>query len=136
MVRPQVKVLSVYESVIIRQMIAFTLEEYGYQIIEAASGQQALSLLTPDIQLVLADYNLKDINGFDFLSALRQISKDVPLVLLADQIEKITPEIEPLVKRVFWLEKPFITEELINTVNEAAGYPIDTEADFVGEKYE
>ena len=69
-----------------RAMLKIWLETRGYELVEAANGQEALDLapLThPD--LVLMDLRLPELNGIAVTRSLRQITelKDVPIVALS-----------------------------------------------------
>ena len=49
--------------------------EIGYQVSEAANGVEALQVIEAsgnDIALVLADWNMPEMNGLDLLKRLRQ----------------------------------------------------------------
>lgn len=48
------------------------LKAEGYNVIEAASGIEALTKLEPKPDLILLDINLPDINGFEILKQLKK----------------------------------------------------------------
>ena len=48
--------LVVDDSISIRQMVAFTLREAGFAVVEAANGQEALAALSPQkVDLIITD---------------------------------------------------------------------------------
>jgi len=56
-------------------ILAKTLRELGYEVSEAANGREALEVIEADktaVKLVLADWNMPEINGLDLLKRLRQ----------------------------------------------------------------
>jgi two-component system chemotaxis response regulator CheY len=68
------RALIVDDSRAMRMILGKILRELGFQIVEAAHGREALVKLrempvAPDVMLV--DWNMPEMNGFDFLSAVR-----------------------------------------------------------------
>ena len=69
------KALVVDDSRTIRTILRRILVEIGYEVCEAANGLEALQVIeggTADITLVLADWNMPEMNGLDLLKRLRQ----------------------------------------------------------------
>ncbi len=67
--------LVVDDSRTIRTIIRRILIELGYEVCEAANGIEALKLLETDraaVRLVLADWNMPEMNGFDLLKQIRR----------------------------------------------------------------
>ena len=69
------KALVVDDSRAVRMILAKTLKELGYEVREAANGREALEVIEAEktaVALVLADWNMPEINGLDLLKQLRQ----------------------------------------------------------------
>jgi two-component system chemotaxis response regulator CheY len=69
------KALVVDDSRTIRTILRRILAEMGYEVCEAANGLEALQVIESNgtgITLVLADWNMPEMNGFDLLKRLRQ----------------------------------------------------------------
>lgn len=68
--------LVVDDSKLYRRTMANLLRTQGYAVLEAESGQEALELLEqhPDIKLVLADYNMPDMDGVALTRTIRKTS--------------------------------------------------------------
>ena len=69
------KALVVDDSKAIRTILRKTLKEVGVEVIaEAAHGVEALSRLreTGPLDLTLVDWNMPEMNGFEFLCAVRR----------------------------------------------------------------
>jgi two-component system chemotaxis response regulator CheY len=66
--------LVIDDSRTVRILIGNILREIGIDVIEAANGVQALEQLqnNPDVELLLVDWNMPQMNGFDFLCKVRQ----------------------------------------------------------------
>lgn len=69
------KALVVDDSRAVRMILTKTLKELGYEVREAANGREALEVIEAEktaVSLVLADWNMPEINGLDLLKRLRQ----------------------------------------------------------------
>ncbi len=68
-------VLIVDDSVTARALLRSRLERFNFKVSAAENGAQALEILkvTPDIGLVITDYNMPDINGFELTRRLRAV---------------------------------------------------------------
>jgi two-component system chemotaxis response regulator CheY len=61
------------------------LKELGYEVREAANGREALAVMEVEktaVTLVLADWNMPEINGLDLLKRLRQKPELASLVVI------------------------------------------------------
>ena len=67
------KVLIVDDSKAIREIEKKYLEEIGFEVLEAGNGKEALKILeeNPDIKLILLDWHMPVMNGYEFLLKLR-----------------------------------------------------------------
>jgi DNA-binding response OmpR family regulator len=78
-----VKIQVVDDDLELRRLIAFTLRESGYLIVEAGDGEAALELHQqeqPD--LVILDVNMPKADGFEVLRRLRQGGSRTPVMML------------------------------------------------------
>jgi two-component system chemotaxis response regulator CheY len=69
------KALVVDDSRAIRMILARTLREIGFEVREAANGREALEVIEAEnnaVKLVLADWNMPEMNGLDLLKRLRE----------------------------------------------------------------
>jgi CheY-like chemotaxis protein len=74
--------LIVDDSTTMRQMVAFTLREAGFEVVEAEHGQDALNKLPgKGINIVITDLNMPVMDGFTFIKNVRAMSalKFVPI---------------------------------------------------------
>lgn len=67
------KALVVDDSKAIRQIERKYLEELGFEVLEAENGKEALEVLKEhsDISLILLDWHMPVMNGYEFLKILR-----------------------------------------------------------------
>jgi two-component system chemotaxis response regulator CheY len=69
------KILVVDDSRTIRTIIRRILIELGYEVCEAGNGVEALRVIEAEgaaVKLVLADWNMPEMNGLELLQRLRQ----------------------------------------------------------------
>jgi two-component system chemotaxis response regulator CheY len=69
------KALVVDDSKTIRMIIRRILVELGYEVCEAGNGKEALDVLAVEktaVSLVLADWNMPEVNGLELVKRLRQ----------------------------------------------------------------
>ena len=69
------RILVVEDDQMIREGISEYLSEFGYTIIEAGDGKQALEKFNKDINLVILDIQIPFINGLEVLREIRRTSK-------------------------------------------------------------
>ena len=67
------KALVVDDSKSIRQIERRYLEEMGFTVLEAENGEEGLKVLkeNPDIRLIILDWHMPIMNGYEFLKAVR-----------------------------------------------------------------
>src|SRR5579872_5742653 len=113
--RPTVMVVD--DDAAVRVIVRAVLEDEGYQVLIAESGRAGLEMLagvTPS--LVLLDYMMPEMNGDEFLQALRQrgLCRATPILLLTavGRIEEQVNQLE--VQGV--IQKPFELESLLTAV--------------------
>jgi two-component system, chemotaxis family, chemotaxis protein CheY len=122
------KALVVDDSRAIRMVLARTLRDIGYEVREAANGREALEVIAVEKQavtLVLADWNMPDINGLDLLKRLRQIPEQCsPIVVMVTSetdVEKMTTALEAGANE--YVMKPFTKDILIEKLQLAGIRP-------------
>ncbi len=105
------------------QLIRWTLKErlaaHGYDVVEAASGAEALAAFGDAIDLVLLDFRLPDTDG---LTVLRQLKEQQPLVpvILLTAFASIQTAVEAIKQGAYdYARKPFEFEALQLTIAKA-----------------
>ena len=65
--------LIVDDSSVIRKVARRILENFGFAVVEASDGRQALDACTKEMpDAILLDWNMPNMNGLEFLRALRR----------------------------------------------------------------
>lgn len=77
----QKKILLVDDDEEIRELVQMLLESDGYQVIQAADGQQALDLVSPDIDLVILDVMMPGMTGYKVCNQIRE-RHNMPVLFL------------------------------------------------------
>ena len=88
---------------------------YGFQILVANDGEQAMPLVeeNPDIQLVILDLAMPKMDGRQWLRWFRSRSKESPVIIISGY--KLEPDDDDLQPSVV-LEKPVQVNEFLDLV--------------------
>lgn len=117
-------VLTVDDSPSIRRMIAMTLEEAGYAVIEAVDGRDGLDkALSQPVDAIITDQNMPNLDGLGFIRALRQHpqGKGVPVVVLStDSAEDLKAQAREA-GALGWMVKPFTQDKLLAVIRKVLG---------------
>jgi two-component system chemotaxis response regulator CheY len=121
-----VKILSVDDSAIIRKIIRSGVEVLDYQLVEAADGLEALSILessSKEIVLILLDWNMPGMDGLAFLKKIKSTEslKHIPIMMVTTESEKENIIRAIQAGAINYLVKPFTIEELMKKVLECMG---------------
>lgn len=117
-------VLVVDDSASVRAMVALTLRQEGFLVAEAGDGVKALSRLGEGgIDLVLADINMPNMDGFALLAAIRASPslRGIPVVILTTDTEEEKKEKGRRAGATAWIEKPFKPEHLVGVLTRVMG---------------
>ena len=113
------KALVVDDSRAVRMILGRTLKELGFEVCEAANGREALEVIETEknaVSLVLADWNMPEINGFDLLKRLRQkpelASLVVVMVTTETELDQMAAALEAGANE--YVMKPFTKEILVD----------------------
>jgi two-component system, chemotaxis family, chemotaxis protein CheY len=126
------KALIVDDSKTIRVLLCRFLNELGYETCEAANGLEGLKVMESEqnkIDVVLADWNMPEMNGLDMLKRVRQnpdlASLKVIMVTTETELDNVSSALEAGADE--YVMKPF-TKEIVRTKLELAGIlPVPSE---------
>ncbi|WP_299964750.1 PP2C family protein-serine/threonine phosphatase [uncultured Roseobacter sp.] len=85
------RILVVDDSRLQRKILTSSLQKWGYEVIEAASGEEALALCeTHAPQMILSDWMMPGMSGIEFCTAFRALAGDAYgyFILLTSKSEK------------------------------------------------
>ena len=122
------KALVVDDSRAVRMIIARTLRELGYEVREAANGKEALEVMKAEkntVTLVLADWNMPEINGLELLKRLRQdpdlASLVVVMVTTETELDQMAAALEAGANE--YVMKPFTKDILVEKLQMVGVHP-------------
>lgn len=113
------RVLVVDDERPVRFTIAEVLRDAGFEVVEAADGQEASAHLD-DVDVVLTDLRMPELDGFGLLDAVRRRDVALPVVLLTARGSE-RDAVTAMKRGAYdYLTKPFDADELAATVARAA----------------
>ncbi len=111
------KILLVDDEPVQRQILKEFLQEHGYEVAEAANGQEALSVFKREfVPLVLLDHRMPDMNGDEVLEKLKEINPLVKVIMITAYGAVETAVKVMKLGAVDFLEKPVELQELLEKV--------------------
>jgi DNA-binding response OmpR family regulator len=110
------RILVVDDEVRMVRFIRLNLEHDGFQVIEAYNGMQALERMRTNLpDLVLLDVMMPDIDGFEVLRTIREISQ-VPVIMLTAKGEEDDRVRGLELGADDYITKPFSPREMVSRV--------------------
>ncbi|HEX7601638.1 MAG TPA: response regulator transcription factor, partial [Polyangiaceae bacterium] len=118
------RILVIDDSTTIRKVVCSILERHGFTPQAAADGQTAIEMLTKAEQpydLVLLDFVMPKMNGFQFCRAIRARDewKTLPVLLMSAKTDRIREQFVMQTGAVDAITKPFDAQALVAAVENA-----------------
>ena len=104
-----------------RQRLSDILDSFGLQVLSQPDAKYALSLIRKgaSIDLLIIDYGLPEMDGFEFVILAKQVCPEIPIIMLTDHNE-VEPYLKSMNIGVFaYLDKPVSSKEVGRVVNTA-----------------
>ncbi len=113
------RVLVVDDSPTMQDIISATLKSANFEVVQAEHGIDALKRLesvTPD--LIITDLNMYQMDGFEFVSRVRQDAAHefTPILFLTTESAEDFKQIGRDLGATGWMLKPFEPKELLRVV--------------------
>jgi len=117
---PAPRILLVEDEEVVRELLARTLDEEGFEVTAVGSGEEALRRLENSVyDLVLLDLNLPGMHGLNVLSAAPATQTDAQFIVMT-AFGTVDTAVEAMKLGAFdYVNKPFRTEELLLTLRRA-----------------
>jgi len=119
------KILFVDDSPVIKKIVQRSVEMAGYSFIGASDGKEALFVLAREsnIRLILSDWNMPVMNGFEFLKAVKNNNslKQIPVIMITTESEKSNINKAIQAGAANYLLKPFNPEDLLLKIRQCLG---------------
>ena len=116
-------ILVVDDEALLRLLAATEFAQAGFEVIEAANGAQALTILArrADIRAVFTDIQMPGTpDGLALAKHVRDLRPDCAIVVASGRIE---PDEDDLAARARFIPKPYSCESVIGMVREMIGAP-------------
>ena len=114
------RALVVDDSSAMRAILRMTLRGAGFEVVEAANGVQALERLQASgkVELALVDWNMPEMNGYDFLCAARQnpAYNDTKIVMVTTETEILQIRAALQHGADEYIMKPFTREAVVEKI--------------------
>ncbi len=114
------RILAVDDSTSMRQMVSFTLEGAGHDVVEAADGVEALdSAKKSAFDLVLSDVNMPNMDGIALLKEIRSLPDYAytPVLLLTTESAADMKQQGKAAGATCWILNPFNPDQLLMIIN-------------------
>jgi len=115
------KILVADDEEVLRMLIVDSLEDEGYEIVEAGDGAEAYEAFQKErFDLLLLDYSMPGMTGIDVIRKVRgaSVNSDVKIMMLTAKTQQSDEEIARKAGADFFLTKPFSPSKLVEIVEE------------------
>ena len=110
-------ILIVDDSESIREVVSFTLENAGYNVLVGIDGKDALKYLDgkTEIDLLITDLYMPEINGNELVKLVRasKINNTIPILVLTTESQTNKKLEGKLAGATGWIIKPFVPAKLL-----------------------
>jgi CheY-like chemotaxis protein len=125
-VSKKVTVMIIDDEIHMRRLISRMLKGAGFEVIEVASGAEALRILHDALEkpdLVTCDISMPDLNGFEILETIRSNPELVtlPVIMLTAMGQLSDADRAKKMGATDYITKPFSALSLINIVRQQTG---------------
>jgi len=117
------KILYVDDAKSMRRLVEMVLSKL-YDITLATDGLEGLEALSKqDYDVIVSDINMPNINGLDFLQALRENPKHryTPVLMMTTEADEEMKAKGKELGATGWITKPFDPEKLIKVLERVSG---------------
>ena len=113
------KILVVEDEEAIREFVIINLERAGYEVTEAACGEDALKIYEEDdsFDVVILDIMMPGIDGISVCKALRKKSLELGIILLSAKTQEMDKVTGLMMGADDYITKPFSPSELVARVD-------------------
>lgn len=113
------RIMTVDDSSTIRQMVALTLRDAGYEVIEAVDGRDALERLAKEsVDMLITDLNMPNLDGVGLIREVRKnpAHRFIPIIMLTTESHDSKKQEGKAAGASGWIVKPFKPEQLLGVV--------------------
>lgn len=117
-------IMTADDSASVRQMVAFTLKQNGYDVVEAVDGKDALTRLAGQkVDMLITDLNMPNLDGLGLIRGVRAgaLNKFIPIIMLTTESQDGKKNEGKAAGATGWIVKPFKPEQLVAVVKKVLG---------------
>ena len=117
-------IMTVDDSASVRQMVSFTLQGAGHDVIEAIDGVDALSKIDETlVHMVITDLNMPNMDGIELIRKLRASPsyRFIPIIMLSTESQVQKKQEGKAAGATGWIVKPFKPQPLLAVVKKVLG---------------
>lgn len=114
------KILIVEDEAAIQELIAYNLQQAGYESARAENAEQAMTMINDALpDLILLDWMLPNMSGIEFARMLRRNERTrlIPIIMLTARTEEADKVAGLEIGADDYITKPFSPRELIARIN-------------------
>lgn len=113
------KILVLEDEDDIRAFIIINLKRAGYEVLQAASGEEALEVIeaNPDIEMAVLDVMLPGIDGFEVCRRIREENKTIGIIMLTAKSQELDKISGLTMGADDYMPKPFSPGELVARID-------------------
>ncbi len=116
--------LTIDDSKTMRDMVAFTLKNAGFDVTEAENGQLGLDQISGScFDVIITDVNMPVMDGITFTKLAREKpeAKTTPILILTTESGPTIKDAGRSAGATGWIVKPFNPEKLLQVVEKVCG---------------
>jgi two-component system chemotaxis response regulator CheY len=102
-----------------RQLVAFTIKDAGYDVLLAENGKDALEKMSrAKVDMVITDLNMPEMDGITLIRELRgKVDyKFIPIIMLTTESQDVNKQEGRAAGASGWIVKPFSPSQLMDVV--------------------
>ncbi|HEY5825127.1 MAG TPA: response regulator [Cyclobacteriaceae bacterium] len=117
-------ILVVEDFASVRKFVRASLERNGYTTFGACNGNDGYKLLlekADEINLVLTDYHMPEVTGYDLLKKIKgnDVTKNIPVIFLTTEADAEKIEAAKEADLFAWIKKPYRAEAFFSQIASA-----------------
>ncbi len=113
------KILAVDDSASVRQMVAFTLQGAGFEVVDAVDGKDGLAKAGVDkFDMIITDLNMPNLDGIEMITEIRKLPgcSFIPILMLTTESQAEKKDAGKKAGATGWIVKPFNADQLIAVI--------------------
>jgi two-component system chemotaxis response regulator CheY len=117
-------IMIVDDALSMRGLVAMTLRNAGYQVVEACDGVDALTKIgRQKVNMVVTDFNMPNMNGIELIKTLKADPqyRFLPMVMLTTESDESKKQQGQMAGAKAWIVKPFKPETMLMVVKKIIG---------------